>query len=123
MLLFVYGTLKRGGKYHAYLEEANLVVERALAKGELFDTGMGYPAFNLAGDDDISGEVYDIPDVLWPALDFLEDCVGEETDLYEKKTIPVQTADGILEAVVYVAKQNDLLKNKISSGSWEIEYA
>lgn len=123
MLLFVYGTLKRGGKYHTYLEEASLAAEHATAKGELFDTGMGYPALSLAGNDDINGEVYDIPDVLWPALDFLEDCVGEETDLYEKKTIAVQTEGGIVEAIVYVAKQNGLLKDKIASGIWEIQYA
>ncbi|MCJ1909087.1 gamma-glutamylcyclotransferase family protein [Planococcus ruber] len=123
MLLFVYGTLKQGGKYHAYLEEANLVAEHASAKGALYDTGLGYPALSLAENDEVAGEVYDIPDVLWPALDFLEDCVGEESDLYEKKAIAVQTENGTLEAVVYEAKQKDLLKTKISSGNWEIAYA
>jgi len=123
LLLFVYGTLKQGGKYHAYLEEANLVSEHASAKGSLYDTGLGYPAFSLAGSDDVVGEVYDIPDVLWPALDFLEDCVGDESDLYEKKTLTVQTENGTLEAVVYLARQQDLLKTKISSGNWEIVYA
>lgn len=123
MLLFVYGTLKRGGKYHAYLEEANLVAEHASAKGTLYDTELGYPAFSLAGNDDITGEVYDIPDVLWPALDFLEDCVGEESDLYEKKILTVQTENGSAEAVVYIARHQDLLKTKISSGNWEIAYA
>lgn len=123
MLLFVYGTLKRGGKYHTYLEEANLVAEQATAKGALYDTGLGYPAFSLAGGGDVVGEVYDIPDVLWPALDFLEDCVGEESDLYGKKTLTVQTENGPVEAVVYMARQQDLLKTKISSGNWEIVYA
>lgn len=124
MLLFVYGTLKTGGKYHFYLEEASLKAEKAIAAGSLYDTGLGYPAMNLEGTDQIHGEVYDIPEVLWPALDFLEDCTGDEaTDLYEKSVIPVEVNGEVLEATVYLAKDKSLLKTKISSGNWEIAYA
>lgn len=119
MLLFAYGTLKRGGKYHAYLEEATLTAERATAKGTLYDTKQGYPAMILSGTDEIQGEVYDIPDVLWPALDYLEDYSGEaETDLYDKLKILVRTEHGELEAVIYAAKDENLLKEKIENGCW-----
>lgn len=121
MLLFVYGTLKTGGKYHFYLEEASLKAERAIAKGSLYDTGLGYPSMSLEGNDKIHGEVYEIPEVLWPALDFLEDCTGDEiTDLYEKSEIPVEVNGETLKAVVYLAKDKSLLKTKISSGVWDI---
>ena len=124
MLLFVYGTLKTGGKYHFYLEEASLKAEQASAAGSLYDTGLGYPAMSLEGTDQIRGEVYDIPEVLWPALDFLEDCTGDEaTDLYEKSVIPVEVGGEVLEATVYLAKDSSLLKTKLSSGIWEIAYA
>ncbi|HSJ37305.1 MAG TPA: gamma-glutamylcyclotransferase family protein [Planococcus sp. (in: firmicutes)] len=123
MLLFVYGTLKTGGKYHFYLEEASLKAEQAIAAGSLYDTGLGYPAMSLEGTDQIHGEVYDIPEVLWPALDFLEDCTGDEaTDFYEKSVIPVEVNGEVLEATVYLAKSSSLLKTKILSGNWEIAY-
>ncbi|MFD1031750.1 gamma-glutamylcyclotransferase family protein [Metaplanococcus flavidus] len=123
MLLFVYGTLKTGGKYHFYLEEASLKAEQAVAAGSLYDTGLGYPAMRLDGTDQIHGEVYEIPEVLWPAIDFLEDCTGDEaTDLYEKAVIPVEVNGEVLEATVYLAKDKELLKTKISGGVWDIAY-
>lgn len=119
MLLFAYGTLKRGGKYHSYLDEASLVAERATAKGTLYDTGLGYPALVLSGTDEIEGEVYEIPNVLWPALDYLEDYSGEiETDLYDKRVIQVQTNQGELETAVYIARDEKLMKEKIEDGCW-----
>lgn len=122
MLLFVYGTLKQGGKYHCYLEEAELVEEQATAKGSLYDTGMGYPAMTLAGSGQVNGEIYDIPDVLWPALDYLEDYAGNpETDLYEKVTIEVEAGGKSMETVVYMAKDKKLLKEHIPTGTWKVE--
>lgn len=123
MLLFAYGTLKRGGKYHCYLEEAELVEEQATAKGSLYDTGMGYPAMILAGSGQVEGEIYEIPDVLWPALDFLEDYSGNpETDLYDKVTIKVEAGGKSLETVVYIAKDEKLLKEQIPTGTWDVAY-
>ncbi|EMF46809.1 Butirosin biosynthesis protein BtrG [Planococcus halocryophilus Or1] len=113
MLLFVYGTLKQGGKYHCYLDEAELVEERATAKGSLYDTGMGYPAMVLSKDCQVEGEIYDIPDVLWPALDYLEDYSGNpEIDLYDKKKIQVEVDGKAVETLVYLAKDEKLLKNQ-----------
>lgn len=47
MLLFVYGTLKTGGKYHFYLEEASLKAEWAIATGSLYDTGFGLSLIHI----------------------------------------------------------------------------
>ena len=124
MLLFTYGTLKRGGKYHDYLEEASLVAEHAVAKGALYDTGLGYPAMVPSDFEETTGEIYEVPDVLWPALDFLEDYSGDpEIDLYDKISIQVQTDEGTLEAKVYVAKAMELLKTRITDGHWQVEHA
>lgn len=124
MLLFAYGTLKQGGKYHCYLEEAELVEEQATAKGTLYDTGMGYPAMVRSDAGQIEGEVYEIPDVLWPALDYLEDCSGNpETDLYDKVTIEVKAGSKSLETIVYVAKDDKLLKKQIHTGKWDIAHS
>ncbi|MDQ0429179.1 gamma-glutamylcyclotransferase (GGCT)/AIG2-like uncharacterized protein YtfP [Planomicrobium stackebrandtii] len=124
MLLFAYGTLKRGGKYHCYLEEAELVEEHATAKGSLYDTGLGYPAMALAGSGQVEGEVYEIPDVLWPALDYLEDYSGNpEKDLYDKVAIEVEASGKVMETVVYIAKDEKLLKEQIPTGKWDVAYS
>lgn len=121
MLLFVYGTLKQGGKYHQYLTNASLVAERAVAEGALYDTGFGYPAMILSAFDETEGEVYEVPDELWPAIDELEGYSGgTETDLYDKITISVRAKDECLPTIVYVAKDERLLKKKIDSGSWDV---
>lgn len=121
MKLFVYGTLKRGGKYHFYLGEASLVAEHAVANGGLYDTGLGYPAMVLSESEKITGEVYDIPAELWPALDDLEGYTGgAATDLFNKLTITVEANGEEVEAIVYVAKDKKLLKTKIEAGSWDV---
>ncbi|PSL40009.1 gamma-glutamylcyclotransferase (GGCT)/AIG2-like uncharacterized protein YtfP [Planomicrobium soli] len=120
MKLFVYGSLKRGGKYHCYLDEATLIAEHAVAKGVLYDSGLGYPAIVLSGSDDIIGEIYDIPDELWPALDDLEGYTGgAETDLFDKSVTAVEVAGEEVEAVIYVAKDKSLLNSIISDGVWD----
>ncbi|MBT2570975.1 gamma-glutamylcyclotransferase family protein [Planococcus sp. ISL-110] len=124
MLLFAYGTLKRGGKYHCYLEEAELVEEQATAKGTLYDTGMGYPAMIPAASGQVNGEIYEIPDVLWPALDFLEDYSGNpEIDLYDKVTIKVEAGSKHLETIVYIAKDEKVLKEQIPTGKWDTAHS
>jgi gamma-glutamylcyclotransferase (GGCT)/AIG2-like uncharacterized protein YtfP len=122
MYLFAYGTLKRGGKYHFYLEEAQLVAEHVTTTGRLYDTGLGYPALALSGDDVISGELYDIPDVLWPAINDLEDYTGNaETDLYDRLTVNIETVHGMKSAIIYTAKAQHLLKEYIPEGVWDVE--
>lgn len=122
MYLFAYGTLKQGGKYHFYLEEAELVAEQVTITGRLYDTGLGYPALALTGDDIIKGELYDIPDVLWPAINDLEDYSGDsKTDLYDRLTIDIETTRGTKQAIVYTAKAERLLKEYIPEGIWDVE--
>lgn len=121
MLLFVYGTLKRGGKYHDYLGEAALEAEYAVAKGDLYDTGLGYPAMDINGKGEVQGEIYDIPEALWPAIDYLEDYSGgAATDLFNKVKIEVKADGKVLQTVVYVATMKEQLKEKVESGNWDV---
>ncbi|MGI2328437.1 gamma-glutamylcyclotransferase family protein [Planococcus sp. YIM B11945] len=120
MQLFVYGSLKSGGKYHCYLEEASLVSEHASVNGVLYDSGLGYPAFVMSETEIVKGELYEIPEQLWPALDDLEGYAGEAaTDLFDKTTILVEANGEKVEAVIYVANDPQLLKTKISSDTWD----
>ena len=120
MKLFVYGSLKKGGKYHSYLEEATLVSDHAVAQGGLYDTGMGYPAMVLSEPGEVIGEVYEIPDELWPALDDLEGYVGtEKMNLFNKLTITIEVAGEKMAAVVYVVQNQQQLKTKVPNGIWD----
>ena len=69
--LFVYGSLKAGGSAHDLLQGAIVEAEGGLDQVELIHHG-GYPMLR-AGSAQVQGEVYRIPDTLWPALDAWED--------------------------------------------------
>ena len=69
--LFVYGSLKAGGSAHYLLQKAFAEVEGVLNQVEL-TVHDGYPMLR-AGSTQVEGEVYRIPDFLWPALDDWED--------------------------------------------------
>lgn len=102
-LLFVYGTLKRGGRNHRLLAAAEYFgPAQTEPRFRLIDCG-AYPALVEHGQAPlaITGELYRIPASLWPALDELED----EGVLYRRITVPVTSltritgADAATEAV------------------------
>ena len=71
-LVFVYGTLRQGGKYHHLL--ANAVYESTTqtpARYTLVDVG-SYPAMLNQGEQAVVGEVYAMDDATLKALDVLE---------------------------------------------------
>lgn len=86
-LLFVYGTLKGGGRNHRLLAGAEFIASaRTEPRYRLIDCGP-YPAMleHPAAPLEIIGELYRISDSLLPALDELED----EGTLYRRVVIPV----------------------------------
>jgi gamma-glutamylcyclotransferase (GGCT)/AIG2-like uncharacterized protein YtfP len=93
--LFVYGTLMRGMRNHAYLEKATLVGPASTKpEFELMYNG-SIPAAR-AGSEAIVGELYEVTDEVLSTLDVLEEV---STKLYEKKQIML--ADG-KEATIYL---------------------
>ena len=83
--LFIYGTLKRGGSNHRYMNGQRFVdVARTVPAYRLFDMG-GFPGMVPADDGNglsINGEVWDVTDECLNALDVLE-AVDEGEYLYE----------------------------------------
>ena len=69
--LFVYGSLKAGGSAHHLLDGALAEAEGALDQVDLIEFGR-YPMLR-AGSDQVRGEIYRVPDALWPALDDWEE--------------------------------------------------
>jgi gamma-glutamylcyclotransferase (GGCT)/AIG2-like uncharacterized protein YtfP len=79
-LVFVYGSLKRGGTNHDLLRGATFEGERALEGLEMWDTGEGFPAC-VPGEGTVHGEVYTVDDATLMAVDRLEGV----PDLYERR--------------------------------------
>lgn len=86
--VFVYGTLKRGGENHGWIEKQQFIAEaRTLPLYRLFDLG-GYPGMIHAQDGvSIHGEVWDVDEAGLTRLDILEDTEGGE---YERVMIPLE---------------------------------
>jgi gamma-glutamylaminecyclotransferase len=88
MLLFVYGTLRRGADNHDQLRGARLLGSaRTRAAYELVDMG-GYPALLEAGRTAVVGELYEVEETLRRKLDAFE----EVPTLYVRKHVSLDAA-------------------------------
>ena len=119
MKLFVYGTLCLGESNHQVLNGATRYGEKASIHAVLYDTGCGYPAVELSESSTVMGEIYEVPDHLWPALDELEGYSGNsEMDLYNKVTVIAKMGLEVIETVVYTICDESMKKKIIHSGDW-----
>lgn len=75
-LLFVYGTLRRGGSHHRLLGDAeHLGAWRSGPHYRMLDMGP-YPAL-VQGEATVAGEIYRIRPEMLPMLDAYEGCPGD----------------------------------------------
>ena len=128
--LFVYGSLRKGFKSHAYeyISRFFSFVGDAKVKGKLFDLGT-YPAGVPSEDENfIVGELYTIrhePEFAW-AIGQLDDYEGvavesDEVQLYKRELTEVFLGDGTTPAWIYWYVGNVTGKPLIESGDL-IEY-
>ncbi|WP_034159454.1 gamma-glutamylcyclotransferase family protein [Sphingomonas sp. ERG5] len=101
--LAVYGTLAPGKPNHHQLAHLNGEWRAGKVRGTLVEKGwgaaLGYPVLMLAEDgDDISVQLFVSPDLPahWARLDAFE---GSE---YRRVQVGVETAEGLLEAWIYI---------------------
>ena len=73
--LFVYGTLKRGGRSNSVLESATFA-GTATVGGVLYNIDDQYPALVLYGNTPVEGEIWECPTSLLHELDSFEDVTG-----------------------------------------------
>jgi gamma-glutamylaminecyclotransferase len=88
MLIFVYGTLKRGGSNHEWMQGQQFVTEAATTPDFLlYDLG-GYPGMIrvTSGGLSILGEIWEVDEPGLSELDELEDLDGKE---YAREKIPL----------------------------------
>ena len=84
--------------------------------GELYDTGLQYPAAMFGGESRILGRVYPLaPERVAAALDDLDEVEGAVRGLYHRVVVP--TASGH-QAWAYQCGDPALLVRRILSGDW-----
>lgn len=117
-LLFVYGTLRRGGENEiARLHPTSQFLRGASVRGRLYDMG-GYPAIILDEEGiSIAGEVYEIDEETLVRLDKFELDAG-----YDRKAIEIK-GDGLATSCWIYGPPSGLCtgKSEIPSGGW-IDY-
>ncbi len=119
-LVFVYGTLRKGGANAHYLNEAKVISLTSWALGELHDTGYGYPVLKDNPERKVSGELYEVTIDELVQIDQLEDYVsGRKSNEYDRVVRTVYTEEGEREAFVYIAgKQLSDCYNTIEENDW-----
>ncbi|WP_078553908.1 gamma-glutamylcyclotransferase [Bacillus alkalicellulosilyticus] len=118
--IFVYGTLRKGERNDHFLRNATRVAEQSWTKGKLYDTGFGYPAVKPAKDSFVYGELYEVNDTELAAIDRLEDYKeGGSDNLYDRVQQPIFTDTGEVNALIYIAGNEALLRDEIHSGDWK----
>ena len=109
-LLFVYGTLKRGGANHARLQGARWLGRVWLEGASLYDLGP-FP-MAIAAEGRVAGELYAIGWALLPELDAFEGCPR----LYQRHWLAV--ADG-RRAWVYLGQLRQVRHSRrLPQGEW-----
>jgi gamma-glutamylcyclotransferase (GGCT)/AIG2-like uncharacterized protein YtfP len=121
--VFVYGTLRRNEPNHRLLQGAELVAEQAWTNGEMYDTGLGYPALKDSENGNVFGEMYLVSDEQLRLLDELEGHrEGAADNLYDRKKQVINHDCGETEAFVYTiaAHNQSMLKTPIPYGDWRV---
>lgn len=123
---FVYGTLMRGESNHGVLARHGLAsVRTGWIHGDLFDTGLGFPALRLsAGATRVRGELIE-PEAFEAAVRSMDDLevfagYGSDCNEYERRLVEVRP-DGESAARLawtYVACDGLPLRARIACGDW-----
>ncbi len=115
--VFVYGTLRRGGRWHSILADHGARYLHTLeVPGQLVDIGR-YPGFVL-GDGSVTGEIWawDEAGPVLTDLDALEDFLGYGREGSEYRRIIIDTERG--PAWTYLHLRPELVRGVVASGDW-----
>jgi gamma-glutamylcyclotransferase (GGCT)/AIG2-like uncharacterized protein YtfP len=86
--VFVYGTLMPGEERWPLVEEHVVAVRGATVRGQLFDTGRGYPCALFDRDGEIPGALLQVdPDELDNVLVLLDEVEGVSFGLYTRVVV------------------------------------
>jgi len=119
--VFVYGTLRRGGRNDINrLQPAPHYVGMGEVHGVLYHLDW-YPGLRLGGEQAVTvvGEVYLVSPELEQVLDGIEQIVPGDDSEYFRREVPVATAEGVLECLLYEINPARVVgREPIGHGDW-----
>lgn len=122
--VFVYGTLKVGGRFAKRFDDLRVSNKSGKIKGTMFNISDSFPGVVLNGEDVIVGEVHEYtePTEVEKALDRIEGFFkeGHPQNLYNKEVVEVETEDGIEKCKMYTFAPDTDKYQKIAEGTWKI---
>ncbi|WP_374668806.1 gamma-glutamylcyclotransferase [Ramlibacter sp.] len=125
-LVFVYGTLRRGGRNDINrLQPAPVFVGTASLRGRLYPLGW-YPGLLLGGEDaiEVVGEVYRITPPLEARLDEIEEIRPAPDSEYFKRDVAVHVAGHQRACLVYEINPERVRgRPPLAHGDWMAFYA
>jgi gamma-glutamylcyclotransferase (GGCT)/AIG2-like uncharacterized protein YtfP len=113
--VFVYGTLKPGGFYYPRIANWVVYTTDAMVRGELFDTGLGYPAAVFGEADVVHGTMLHFAESTIDRVLQIMDEIESEGEEYRR--VRVLAVDGT-EAISY-EWIGDTSRMRPLSGPWE----
>jgi gamma-glutamylcyclotransferase (GGCT)/AIG2-like uncharacterized protein YtfP len=120
-LLFVYGTLMRGGEIHNLLQRPGIrFVGKAKMRGELYMfKSAGYPGAveSAKNGQFVHGELYRVaePRRRFPVLDKAEGC---EEGLFERREVPVRRGSRTMRAWTYLYAKSPASGKPLAGGKF-----
>ena len=113
--LIVYGTLLSGERNHYFCRNA-VKITPCTVIGTLYDTGCGFPAFQMVGNTSVKVELIEIPIADWAAVDRLEGYPR----LYDRQLFKCTLSDGTTDTGwIYIMNNLPPLAKVIKSGDWK----
>ena len=120
MHLFVYGTLKKGGGNHHFLESSKFIQHYKLKGHALVDLGHGFPYMIQDKDSSVYGEIYEVSEETLERIDLLEGVPY----LY-RRMLTNYELNGTMEIAglyYYLSLLQEIdKKEKVKNGYWEIK--
>ena len=126
--VFVYGTLKAGGRLSGSVAGDRISSKAAIAKGSMFNVGGGaYPAVLFDGKSDVIGEVHEYVNAqkCLQSMDRIEGFSGEikamgEGNLYNRIEVEVDIDGEKVKCSTYEYNNSTSHMSQIPNGIWEI---
>lgn len=125
MKVIVYGTLKKGGALHGYMEHAEFLTDVAVTGYKMYDSGYGYPFVvkSKKEKDAFWGEKYEVTENALRTLDMVEG-VGaglfKRVDLKDEKKWEESRDSVYLYIGDSIAEHHMDDSREIKSGMWEV---
>ena len=120
--VFVYGTLKEGGRLAGQMDQVRVSSEKGTVEGIMYDLG-SFPGVLLNNEGTIHGELHTYlnpNNLTLNRLDLIEGYQerGDAYNLYNRKKCEVLTENGIQTAFIYEYNGEINQSTIIPSGNW-----